>query len=65
MRQSNKPFVVEIRSPRLKARAREHASIWANVDIAGAFEKIEDSAVTGLTTVLSGEPDDRAGTHHE
>lgn len=44
MQNSRKPFIVEIRSSRLKGKRVERPSIWGNADLAKATEQVEAQA---------------------
>ncbi len=53
MRQPKKPFTVEVRSSRMKARRKESASIWANVDISKALRDTEAQLPAEQAVVFS------------
>ncbi|MBY5827404.1 hypothetical protein [Rhizobium leguminosarum] len=47
MKQPKRPFIVEIKASRSKARQKDRASIWGRVDIAGTARAIEEQDING------------------
>lgn len=50
MKQPKRPFIVEIKPSRSKARQEDRASIWGKVDIAGTAREIEEQDANGATS---------------
>jgi hypothetical protein len=57
MKQPKRPFIVEIKPSRSKARQKDRASIWGRVDIAGTAREIDEQDANSASSddTLAGE----------